>query len=131
MTIVQDLASASRGASNAETRQIAWALLLRLARDGDADARDAIENLSRTSKRHGNGTIGDTLNSRTEKDKNMTTLQKIEAIGYDPDFGQLDLSAFPHLQALPDDTSFIDERFAQLDRSGQGQGSAALKKIPH
>jgi hypothetical protein len=67
MTVVQDLAIASRGASNPETRQIAWALLLRLARDGDADARDAISNLSRTSKRNRNATIGDTLKIKNRK----------------------------------------------------------------
>jgi hypothetical protein len=51
------------------------------------------------------------------------------ALGYDPAFGGLDLSAFPHLNSLPEDTSFHDPRFSQLDESGQGYGSSALKEF--
>jgi hypothetical protein len=50
--------------------------------------------------------------------------QKMEAIGYDPRFGGLDLSGFPHLTPLHDE-SFIDDRFAPMDKSTNG--SADLK----
>jgi hypothetical protein len=54
----------------------------------------------------------------------MIAPQKMEAVGYDPNMGGLDLSGFPHLTPLHDE-SFIDDRFAQMDRSTNG--SAELK----
>jgi hypothetical protein len=62
-TTAEDLADESRHAPDPETRQIAWALLLRLASEGDDEAREAINKLSRTSKRHrdARATLGDTL----------------------------------------------------------------------
>jgi hypothetical protein len=73
-TIAQDLAETSRRASNPETRQIAWALLLQMAKDGDSEAWDEINNLSRTAKRLRNSTTGDILkNGRNEQCKHPRT----------------------------------------------------------
>jgi hypothetical protein len=58
--------------------------------------------------------------------KNAKTMT---GLGYDPAFGGLDLSAFADFSSLPEDSNFIDERFAPLDESGQGHGSAALKRF--
>jgi hypothetical protein len=61
-TVVKDLAEESRNARDHNTRQIAWALLLQMAKDGDSEAWDEINNLSRTSKRsNARARIGDTL----------------------------------------------------------------------
>jgi hypothetical protein len=53
------------------------------------------------------------------------------ALGYDPNFGGLDLSGCPSVQELPssDSSSWIDPRFAPMDESGKGHGSNALKKF--
>jgi hypothetical protein len=56
----------------------------------------------------------------------MIAPQKMEAIGYDPNMGGLDLSGFPHLTPLHDE-SFTDDRFAQMDKSTNG--SADLKRF--
>jgi hypothetical protein len=55
-----------------------------------------------------------------------------QAIGYDPNFGQLDLSSLPmHLTRADDGTDpFLpDERFAPLDTRGSGIGAKALKEF--
>ena len=57
------------------------------------------------------------------------TKKAITGFGYDPDFGGIDLSGCPSAQGMPKDQSFIDERFAPMDRSGTGHGSNALKKF--
>jgi hypothetical protein len=49
----------------------------------------------------------------------MIAPQKMEAIGYDPNMGGLDLSGFPHLTPLHDE-SFIDDRFAPMEKSTNG-----------
>src|SRR5260370_20020654 len=54
---------------------------------------------------------------------------EITGLGYDPNFGGIDLSGCPSAQGMPEDQSFIDERFAPLDSSGSGVGSSALKKF--
>jgi hypothetical protein len=56
-------------------------------------------------------------------------VEAMTGLGYDPAFGGLDLSAFVDFSSLPEDTSFHDPRFSQLDESGQGHGSAALKRF--
>jgi hypothetical protein len=51
---------------------------------------------------------------------NMATQEKeMQGIGYDPAFGQLDLSGFPHLMPLHDET-FADDRFAQGHKTHNG-----------
>ncbi len=60
-----------------------------------------------------------------------TAVEKKKAspvLGYDPDFGQRLAGEEPY---RPQDAGagFIDERFAPLDTSGSGAGSAALKKF--
>jgi hypothetical protein len=51
----------------------------------------------------------------------MTSAQKakITGLGYDENFGGLDLSGCPSLQSLPSE-DWIDDRFAQPDRTGNG-----------
>jgi hypothetical protein len=51
------------------------------------------------------------------------------ALGFDPNFGGLDVSGCPSLQRLPSESEWIDERFAGLDCSAKGNGSAELKKF--
>jgi|ERR1700688_1535861 len=60
----------------------------------------------------------------------MTTTQKakIAGLGYDEDFGGLDLSGCPSLRPLASQ-DWLDPRFAPMDTSGQGHGSNALKKF--
>jgi hypothetical protein len=53
----------------------------------------------------------------------MTAPKKqITGLGYDPNMGGLDLSGCPSLQSLPSE-DWLDDRFTQLDRTGQGQGN--------
>jgi hypothetical protein len=57
----------------------------------------------------------------------MTAPKKvpITGLGYDPDFGGIDLTGRPSLRPLSSsDSSWLDPHFAPLDQSGQGQGSA-------
>jgi len=51
------------------------------------------------------------------------------ALGFDPNFGGLDVSGCPSLQALPSESDWIDERFAGMDGSAKGNGSAELKEF--
>jgi hypothetical protein len=57
----------------------------------------------------------------------MTSAQKakITGLGYDENFGGLDLSGCPSLQSLPSE-DWTDDRFAQADRTGDGN---ALKEF--
>ena len=57
---VQDLLDVSRGAGTAghETRAVAWLLLVRLAFEGSAEARAALDAL-RCARRRGNATLRD------------------------------------------------------------------------
>src|SRR5437660_10341159 len=59
----------------------------------------------------------------------MTATKKISGLGYDENFGGIDLSGCPSAQGMPKDQSFIDERFGQMDVTGSGHGSNALKKF--
>jgi hypothetical protein len=60
----------------------------------------------------------------------ITTTQKakITGLGYDEDFGGIDLSGCPSLRPLASQ-DWLDPRFAPMDTSGQGHGSNALKKF--
>jgi hypothetical protein len=57
----------------------------------------------------------------------MTATQKVKitGLGYDPDFGGIDLSGCPTLQPLASG-DWLDPRFAPMDTSGQGHGSNAF-----
>jgi hypothetical protein len=59
----------------------------------------------------------------------MTAARKITGLGFDENFGGIDLSGCPSAQGMPKDQSFIDERFAPLDATGSGHGSNALKRF--
>jgi hypothetical protein len=50
----------------------------------------------------------------------------ITGLGYDPDFGGIDLTGCPSIQPQlsSSDSNWLDPRFAPLDQSGQGQGNA-------
>ena len=50
------------------------------------------------------------------------------ALGFDPNFGGLDVSGCLSLQTLPSESDWIDERFAGVD-STKGNGSAELKQF--
>jgi hypothetical protein len=60
----------------------------------------------------------------------MTATQKtkITGLGYDENFGGIDLSGCPSLQPLASE-EWLDPRFAPMDTSGQGHGSNALKRF--
>lgn len=58
-----------------------------------------------------------------------TKREPITGLGYDPNFGGIDLSGCPSVQGMPEDQDFIDSRFAPLDATGSGHGSAGLKKF--
>ena len=58
-----------------------------------------------------------------------TKRERITGLGYDPNFGGIDLSGCPSAQDWPKDASFIDDRFAPMDTTGSGHGSAGLKKF--
>jgi hypothetical protein len=58
-----------------------------------------------------------------------TKRERITGLGYDPNFGGIDLSGCPSAQEWPKDASFIDDRFAPMDTTGSGHGSAGLKKF--
>jgi len=59
----------------------------------------------------------------------MTATKEITGLGYDENFGGIDLSGCPSAQGMPKDQSFIDDRFAPMDTTGSGHGSAGLKKF--
>jgi hypothetical protein len=55
--------------------------------------------------------------------------ERITGLGYDENFGGIDLSGCPSAQGIPKDQNFVDERFAPLDATGSGHGSNALKEF--
>src|SRR5438477_1092800 len=59
----------------------------------------------------------------------MTATRKISGLGYDENFGGIDLSGCPSAREMPKDQSFIDDRFAPMDSSGSGAGSKNLKEF--
>ena len=52
----------------------------------------------------------------------MTAPKKLVGLGYDDRFGGIDLSGCPSLRKLPSE-DWLDDRFAPMDRTGQGQGN--------
>ena len=65
MSVVKDLADASHGSTiGRETRDVAWALLLRLANGGCHEAKVAVDELRRAKRRkspRSQATIGDQI----------------------------------------------------------------------